>query len=362
MEVRESHASLNGRRRRRLGMSVACAVLALTWTATSARAQSAPEAMDADGLGEGDGPRPWAENVSAEDQAKARALFKEGNALIRESRIPEAIAKYQEAIEHWDHPGIHYNLSFALIDQKESVAAYHSLQKAIAYGAGPIGEARVARAQERLELVRGQLATIVIACDEPGARVTLNGRSVLTGPGEYEELVLVGEYQVAASKSGYLPETRDVVLTAEETERVELELFTVDDMTYSKRRWSAWMPWAVVGAGATVLAVGGGLHANARSNFSSYDGDFDMLCAEGGCRDEEVPQLTDRLDSATNKQRIAFVSYALGSAVLAGGLVMVYLNQPQVFRRDEVDGQERTLTVVPALSPESVGVSALLRF
>jgi hypothetical protein len=306
--------------------------------------------------------RPWAEGVAAAEQEKARVLFKEGNDLLRESLFPQAVKKYRAALEIWDHPGIHFNLSLALLNLDQPIAVYRSLEKAMKHGPGPLGQEKYERAQSYFDLVSDQLGTVEITINEPQAKVSLDGKPVLTGPGTYRELLGVGEHQIVATKPGYIDKTVDFVIEPKEQERLEVVMFSIDSMTVSKRRWPSWMPWAVVGAGATVLAVGGGLHTQSSSSFASYDKSFDERCMDGGCNDSEVPDLTDQLNSAERQQQIAVTSYIVGGAALAGGLVMVFLNQPQVFRRDVEAGTERQLTLVPVITPDTAGVSAAFHF
>lgn len=308
------------------------------------------------------GERPWAEGVSAEDQRAAKTLFHEGNDLLRQSLFLPAVEKYREALKIWDHPGIHFNLALALLNLDQPIAVYRSLEKAMAHGEGPIDAEKLERAQSYFELVSQQLGTIEIVCNEPDARVTLDGKPVLTGPGTYRELLRVGQHQVVATKRGYVDETLDIVLEPKEHERVDIVMYNVDDLTVSTRRWPVWMPWAVAGAGVAVLATGGVLHAGASSDFASYDKSFDERCMPGGCNDSEVPDLTSQLEGAERNQQLAVVSYIVGGAALAGGLVLAYINQPQVFRRDVKSGDVRQIAIVPVLSPDAAGVSASLRF
>jgi hypothetical protein len=305
--------------------------------------------------------RPWAEGVSSEDQATARALFKEGNDLLRQSLFPPAVKKYREALALWDHPGIHFNLSLALLNLDQPIAVYRSLEKAMKHGPGPLGPEKFERAQSYFDLVSDQLGTVEIAISEPDARVTLDGKPVLTGPGTYRELLTVGEHQIVASKAGYFDKTVDFVLEPKETERLDVVIFSIDDATVSKRRWAVWMPWTVVGAGVAVLAVGGGLHTQSSSGFASYDKSFDDRCMNG-CSESEVPDLSEDLAAAERQQSIAVTSYIIGAAAVVGGLVLVFANQPQVFRRDMEAGTERELTIVPVIAPDSAGVSAAFRF
>jgi hypothetical protein len=311
--------------------------------------------------GKGQMERPWAEGVSSEDQEKARVLFREGNDLLRESLFPQAVKKYRAALEIWDHPGIHFNLALALLNLDQPIAVYRSLEKAMKHGPGPLGQEKYERAQSYFDLVSDQLGTVEITINEPQAKVSLDGKPVLTGPGTYRELLNVGEHQIVATKPGYIDKTVDFVIEPKELERLDVVMFSIDSMTVSKRRWATWMPWTVVGAGAVVLAVGGGLHTQSSSSFASYDKSFDERCEQGGCNDSLVPDLTDKLESAERQQQIAVTSYIIGGAALAGGLVMVFLNQPQVFRRDEA-GTESQLTFVPVITPDTAGVSAGFRF
>lgn len=319
--------------------------------------------MEGGALGEGSAAaRPWAEGVSAEDQAAAHALFEEGNALLRESLFPQAVKKYREALERWDHPGIHFNLSLALLNLDQPIAVYRSLEKAMQYGEAPLDKEKLERAQRYFEMASQQIGTVEITIDEPQAKVTLDGRPVLTGPGTYKTLIVVGEHQIVATKSGYINRTIDFTIDPTEQEQVEVALISIADMTVSKRRWPQWMPWAVVGAGAVVLAAGGALHGQSSSSFAEFDESFDQTCVNGGCKDSEVPDLKAKLDSAERQQQIAVTSYVIGGAALVGGLVLVYVNRPQVFRRDLEAGTERELTIVPVIAPDSAGVSAAFRF
>jgi hypothetical protein len=332
--------------------------------------EGSDQMMDSGDLGQGspgqgtaDDPRPWAEGVSPEDQEKARALFKEGNDLLRESLFTQAVKKYRAALELWDHPGIHFNLALALLNLDQPIAVYRSLEKAMKHGPGPLlDEEKYKRAQSYFELVSEQLGTVEITINEPQAKLTLDGKPVLTGPGTYRELVGVGEHQIVASKPGYIDKKVDFVIEPKEQERLDVVMFSIDEMTVSKRRWPAWMPWTVVGAGAVVLAVGGGLHTQSSSGFAEFDKSFDERCMEGGCNDSQVPDLTEKLTTAERQQNIAVISYAVGGAALVGGLVMVFMNQPQVFRRDVEGGMERELSIVPVIAPDSAGVSAAFRF
>ena len=114
-----------------LSVAVACSLVQ-----PRAQADTAVEALSETG----GAVRPWARGVSEQNQRRANELVQEGNALIKESFFAQAVAKYREALEHWDHPGVHYNLALALLTLDEPVATHRHLSEAMKYGAAPIGQ------------------------------------------------------------------------------------------------------------------------------------------------------------------------------------------------------------------------------
>jgi hypothetical protein len=326
--------------------------------------EGSDQVMEGGALGGGSaGPRPWAEGVSAEDQAKAAVLFDEGNELLRDSLFLPAVQKYREALQHWDHPGIYYNLSLALMNLDQPIEVYQSLRKAMAYGLGPLDQDKYDRAKSYFALIEKQLARIEIVCDEPDARVTMDGQLLFTGPGHHEGLVRVGEHTVVATKRGYLTENESLALSPGEQKRLKIRLVSLADVTVTKRHWVEWKPWAVVGGGTAVALAGGAMHWLSRSNFSEFDRKFNALCEQAeGCAEGEVPALIDQLDRADRQQKIAVTSYIIGGTTLATGLVLVYLNRPRIIRKDIEAAEPSGVSLVPMLFPGTTGMSAVLRF
>lgn len=326
-----------------------------------ARAQDRGKAGDDEMVGMlGERDRPWAEGVSLEDQQAARALFEEGNVLLKDSLFAQAAAKYREALARWDHPGIHYNLALSLMSLEQPIEVYEALSQATRYGDAPLDAEKLERAQSYLTLLQQQLVRVVIRCADEGARVTLDGKLLFTGPGTHESMMRAGEHSIIAQKPGHLTDTRQMVFSPGEPVDIDIDLLTVDEATYTQRRWSAWKPWAVTGAGLVVSAAGGVLHWRSLSNFDSYDTEFGARCMTG-CRDEQVLDLNDMRDRATLQRRIAIVGSAVGGAALVSGLVLVYLNRGKVIRRDLTE-EPAHVTIEPLLAPGTGGVSATMRF
>lgn len=308
----------------------------------------------------GSSERPWAQGVTPEQQESARRLFEEGNALLQDSLFAQAAAKYREALAHWNHPGIHYNLALALISLDQPIEVYQALDKAMQYGEAPLDAEKLERARTYRTLLEQQLGRIEIVCEEPDAQVSLDGKVIFRGPGTHRTLMRVGEHTAVALKQGYLTRTRPFVMLPGKEVRLELKLISLDDATGAKRRWASWKPWAVAGAGAGVGLLGGVLYWRASANFDSYDQQFGELCSNGCQPDEISDDLDGTLSRAEWQQRIAIGSYVIGGAALATGLIMTYLNQPQVERRFIED--EPMARIAPVLGPGIAGVSAGIRF
>jgi len=321
---------------------------------------SPPVAAQADtgGVSASDGgdDRPWAKGVSSADQKAALALFSEGNSMLRDSLFVRAVEKYKEAIGHWAHPAIYYNLSLALLNLDKPLEVHESLKKTLLYGAAPIGDDKFEHAQSYLRLVEKQLATIAVTCDVKGAKVTLDGHDLFVGPGKYEALVLAGEHTVVAAKVGYVTTTVTRMLAPDKTETFTLKMFTDDELTRYRRKWEVWKPWTVVGGGSALVVIGGTLHLLARSKFTTYD---DRIAACGGC----VPssKLSAKKDNASLMQVTAFTGYLLGGAAVATGAILLYMNRAKPYRIDPSE-LNKPVTVVPLLAPDTAGIAASFRF
>ncbi len=143
--------------------------------------------------------RPWAVGVSQERQAKALQLFKEGNDALRLGIFKDARAAYEEALKHWDHPAIHYNLGLTLVNLEKPLEAYPHFEEALKYGEAPLDADRFAQANRFKNLLSSQLARLEVRCDTPGARVILDGDELFVGPGIISRLIKAGTHTVAAS-------------------------------------------------------------------------------------------------------------------------------------------------------------------
>ena len=170
----------------------------------------------------GNGEKPWYRGVSTARQEKARALFAEGAELHRQFLYTQAAARYREALTHWEHPDIFFNLARVLIKQEKPIDAHESLLKALQWGAQSLAPEDYERAQEYLQLLKAQIAEVEIRCDEPGAEVIVDGEVLFTGPGAVSRKILPGPHLIVASKKGHLDDSQRVEARPGEHRRITL--------------------------------------------------------------------------------------------------------------------------------------------
>jgi hypothetical protein len=330
-------------------------MVALTLVALSAT----PAAAQQSDLGGGGAQeRPWAKGVPADKQAAALALFRDGNFLLKNSLFPRAVEKYREALKLWNHPAIHYNMALALLNLNEPLALHQHLTESMRYGEAPLDKDKFERAGAFKKLIEQQLSHVEITSDAPGTVVSMNGQVLFTAPGRYEGLVRPGKHLITATKEGFLPTELTQTLLPGEKASLPIKLYTSEDLTRYRRHWSAWKPWAVVGAGAAVALAGGALHMQARGSFQ----DFDTRIVEcGGCIPSQ--EVTDLRTRGTSMQQLAFGAYAVGGAALVTGAVLAFINRPQAYQiNPDEAGTPEGASVAPLLGRGTGGILATFRF
>jgi len=353
--------------------SAVAALAAVTLLSTSfvqlSYAQTPPEEGGEGEEGEpADPPQPqrkeWAEGVPEEEQKAANKLYKEGNGLVRDSFLTQAVDKYTEALTHWDHPAIHYNLAIALIGAttERPLEAHEHLTKALGYDGRALSEDELKEANRYLSLVKQQLITITVVCTEPDAEVYLDGKKSFTGPGQQEHLLRAGEHTISASKPGYETAVVTQIIPGGEDKQVTLKLYRPEDLTRYSRRFQPWLPYAVAGGGLLVVGIGGLLHASAASSYDDYDAAIRTCVDETEASCEVTSDIQGLRDSGDTKQAVAVSMYFIGGAAIATGLTLLVLNRAKPYRIDGEQAEQEGVAVVPVIGRDRVGVSAAFRF
>lgn len=304
--------------------------------------------------------------ASKVNQDCALRAFHDGNDLLNNALFPQSVARYREALRCWDHPAVHYNLALALINLDQPIEVFEHLNAAIQYGPSPIGQDKYDHAKEYLKLVAGQLADIEVSCDKPGARVAVDGKEVFVAPGHYRAKVRVGKHTFFGEKAGYNTRITAPFIGPGETFRIELKLYTVEELTRYQRRWSqAWLPYAVLGAGAAFGLAGGAFDLSARASYKDYD-DAVAKCT-APCL-ATTPGIADKRSDGDTKRTIAYVGYGIAGAAIATGAVLAWLNRsrPYQVRPEDVEDAHAApapaVSVAPLVSPELTGAMVLGHF
>lgn len=301
-------------------------------------------------------------NVSAKDEQCAVAAFHQGNDLLNNGLFPQSVTRYREALRCWDHPAIHYNLALALINLDQPIEVSDQLNEAIKFGTDPLGQDKFDHAKEYLKLVAGQLADVEVSCDKQGAKVALDGKEVFVAPGSHKAKVRVGKHTFYGEKQGYNARVTAPFIGPGETFRIELKLYTAEELTRYNRRWnSTWIPYAVIGGGAAFALAGGLFELSAQSSYK----DFNTAVANcnmptQGCPTSQ-PGLLDMRNSGDTKRNIGYVGYGLGGAAVATGIVLAILNrrQPYQIRPEDLDEEnaKHPVAVAPIVSPGLTGAA-----
>lgn len=305
--------------------------------------------------------RPWACNVSPRRRARALALYKAGNQLLEDALFSTAAGKYSAALEHWDHPAIHYKLGLALYNQEKLVAAYQSFVRSLRHGPDALEPDDYQRALEHERQLRERIAVIEVACDEPGAVVSLNGAPLFTAPGRVTQYVLPGDYQVAARKPKYMVATQALTLRAAEVTRVSLTLVAEDQAQVHTRRMAAWKPWSVIGLAAGLGTTGALLHWRAGKNQARFDELFLVYCPSG-CPESALPASVRAYESRARWQRrFATASYGVASVSALLGAGLIYHNRVRTRDNPALEHMVE-VSVTPVLAPDLAGLSVQASF
>ncbi len=295
-----------------LGRTAGILAVALASTSAAARGPaSTPEPVDECFWPSG-GPR--------QTRAAVQSLVTEGNDLLNQSIFVAAADKYREALKRCNHPALHYNLALALMNLDQPVEMYEHLVAATRFGADPIEKDRFLQARNYVTLLEKQLVHLKVRCGVEGAQVTLDGRSLFAAPGEFDGRVRPGLHSIIATKEGLHPNEVQRQLDGGQAVALSLELKPVEELTEYRRRWPAWKPWTLAGAGALVAAAGGGLDYFGQKKVRDFDA---RVLACNGCNAGPAR------DQGLRMQRVAVGAFAVGGAALAAGVVLAILNRTQ---------------------------------
>lgn len=294
------------------------------------------------------GDRPWALHVSGDDQRSAAQLFEEGNTFLNDSLFSDAERKYSDALTHWKHPAIHYNMALALPPTLRPTEVFEHLLASTAHGEAPLGPERFHYARSLTERMKKEYAWVEIDCDCEASATLASGRwLVRKSSGRFEGLVPPGTHTLIATPKGHPVTEITLTLTAGQQAHFRLD---------TGRPWAVWKPWAIVAAGAAATVGGQLLNWKARSHLRAFD---EGIQSCGGCIPK--PNFAHHRSRGLTLQRLSVGGYAVGGAAFLTGLVLAYSNQVQS-RITPMSQSESRLVIAPMLSGEDDGLLAMFRF
>jgi hypothetical protein len=269
--------------------------------------------------------QPWAQGVTEQQKADAQKKLEEGNALFLKQQYGEALKAYQAAVASWDHPAIRFNIVRCYIQLDKPVDASDNLQLALKYGSAPLEEAVYTEALAYQKLLANQIAEVEISCPQDGAKVTLDGETLIEKcPGSGKKRVQPGQHGVITTKEGFLPQNIEVIVVGGKTEKVETKLVPLTKAAKIVHRWPTWIPWVVFGGGLVVAGFGGVIEANAFSDMSAFDKQVSSQCQTTGCDLSMNSSLKEQRDRAERRDKIGIAIISVGAVgAVAGGVLLV---------------------------------------
>lgn len=308
---------------------------------------------------------PWHEGVAPADQEAAIALFEEGLTLQRQWLLPDAAARYEQALARWDHPKIRFYLGRTQEKMGDLVNAYENLRLALRWGLDSFPPADARLAGEMLRRLEAGLSRIDVRCDEPGAEVFLDGRPWFVGPGSKQAMVRPGEHAVIARKAGFSTVTRSVSLVPGKRARINIWLSPETIVRGRLERWQPWHTWTVIGTGAALMLAGGVLEWQAARDYRQYEQRFLAVCAgQEQCKpydsEEGDPGMQDTLRRARWENRSAVATFTVAGLALTAGAALRWLDRPQPHRNQDTGGFD--IEFAPLVTPDSAGLSLGGRF
>jgi len=227
-----------------------------------------------------------------EPEETAESIKKIGDAAFLDGRHAEALGHYQRSYAKSPDPALLYNIGRCHQELGDYPKA-HDYFTRFAVEAPPEMRAKVPLLKDRIASIAAKIATVKIAANVVGAKVTING--VLVGEsGTLDALrVNAGRLVIEASKDKYFPEKQTIDAPGGTTTSISLVL--LERQTSGVLRLSSNVVGAAVSVdGKTVgnppleLTVPAGTHTitASRVGYEPYSGS--VLVPAGGSKDHVV--------------------------------------------------------------------------
>ncbi|MBI5489490.1 MAG: PEGA domain-containing protein [Deltaproteobacteria bacterium] len=225
--------------------------------------------------------------VSARDEREARRLFDQGVDLVNEGDLEGAIEKFWASYDRNPRAIVLFNIGAVQIELGNTEGALETLRRFLTEAGDDVDPDQLEQAQQVVRDLENQLTFLRVLVNEPGASITIDGRSAGTSPLLQPVHANPGVVEVRVRKDGFdeavvmvpVPEARttEITVTLVATQVAVVggnggqeggqggeggegggEVPPVDG---SVEWWQEWWFWTAVGAVVVGVSLGAGLGA-----------------------------------------------------------------------------------------------------
>lgn len=291
----------------------------------------------------------YREQTPPAERKKARKLFDSANEKFEQRRHDDALKEYLEAYELWKHPRILFNIAVCLGYLGRPLESAEKFKEVLRYGPDPITPERYKQASERYTELMGQLAQLVVTCNNEGAEVFVNGKPIGKAPLTKKVNLGPGTHMVSATQKGKIPFSEQVRLEPGTRAKIEIVLKDFSDVmrykTVDRYHWA--VPAAVSVAAGVFLAAGIGLVVVGRQHIDDIQRDIDQQIEEQG-RGTTFTYDTALETRAINQQIGGQVLMGLAGAAAVTATVLWLVRKKRVsFTETGAEGKKKGPTVKP---------------
>lgn len=279
----------------------------------------------------------WAPPADAAPKwMEADEHFRHGVALFKENNYRAALVEFQRAYEIDPKFQVLYNIGESQYQLQDYASALKTFERYLAEGGAKIGVKRKKDVEAEIVTLKGRVATIEVAVNEPGAIVAIDDVEIGKSPLE-PITVSAGRRKITASLSGRVPVTQVVDVAGGDQKTIRLEiapLATEKPEKPEKPRPPAPSPvapivtWSATGALAIGAVVTGVLALGASQELT------DEL--------ERYPADPDKIDGAHGRAFTLGLTtdILIGTSVAAAG-VAIYFTVDWSMKSDEAAAPTR---------------------
>lgn len=294
----------------------------------------------------------------AAELTRARAAFQQAIELEQAGNWAAAVQRFREVGQVRMTPQVRFHI--ALCEEKlgRLVAALGGYELALA-DADAVGPDFRSEVQSNVNRLRERIPKLVLKRGEgaDAALIELNGVSV----GESSIGVDVpqdpGPHAVTAKAPGYKPFESTVTLAEGERQTVEIVMEPLppapppDQPATPPPKKINIVPYAVGGAGAATLLASGVFFVLRQSTLSGL---------EDACKNDVCPT-SERgaYDRLKTYHYASIVTFGVGAAAVGTAAVLFVLDAR---KKKQEEQQTTSVSVVPMISPQIAGASAVVRF